>query len=101
MGLKFEGYSKVPADYAVDALSLEASRRASQLGQPYSYGRLIADTTREQREEIAENYRVRLARAIRAGRRRVAGGTKCVLLQTEKEVLAEARRDILGDGGGD
>ena len=74
MGKRFEGYSRIPADYPIDALSLEAERRAKKLGRPYSYGQLIADTTREQREEMAESYRVKLAAAIRRGRTRVSGG---------------------------
>lgn len=48
---------KLPEDYAIDALALEAERRSRELGYPYSYGKLVADTTPEQREEIAERYR--------------------------------------------
>ena len=48
---------KLPEDYAIDALSLEAERRGRLLGRPYSYGHLVADTTLAQRQEIAEAYR--------------------------------------------
>lgn len=52
------GRSKLPADYAIDALSLEAERRAKKMNRPdYSYGKLIADTTPEERERIADTYR--------------------------------------------
>ena len=74
MGLKFRGYRTVPADYRVDALALEATRRSRELGRPYSYGQLIADTTEAERDEIAERYREELKRAIRRGDRRVSGG---------------------------
>lgn len=94
MGRKSEGYSAIPADYPVDALALEATRRGRALGRPYSYGQLVADTTREQREELAESYRCELAKAIRRGHRRVSGGTRCVLLQTKKEAFREEERRI-------
>lgn len=48
---------KLPEDYAIDALSLEAERRSKLMGRPYSYGQLVADTTIAQRQEIAEAYR--------------------------------------------
>lgn len=48
---------KLPEDYAIDALSLEAERRRKLLGRPCSYGQLVADTTLAQRQEIAEAYR--------------------------------------------
>lgn len=49
--------TQLPADYAIDALSLEAQRRGKALGRPYSYGQLIADTNREQRERISDEYK--------------------------------------------
>lgn len=61
----------LPADYAIDGLSLEASRRAKALGRPYSYGQLIADTTPEERERIVESYRVAAVEAQKRGRYRV------------------------------
>lgn len=48
---------KLPEDYAIDALALEADRRAKALGRRYSYGQLIADITPVQRLEIMEAYR--------------------------------------------
>ena len=49
---------KLPGDYAIDALALEADRRARRMGDPsYSYGKLVADTTEEERERIADTYR--------------------------------------------
>lgn len=53
---------KLPEDYAIDALSLEADRRGKLLGRPYSYGQLVADTTLVQRQEIAEAYRTGASR---------------------------------------
>lgn len=49
--------SKMPGDYRLDALAKEADKRAKQSGLPYSYGKLVADTTESQRDEIAEGYR--------------------------------------------
>lgn len=49
---------KLPEDYAIDALALEAERRRRAQNLPdYSYGRLVADTTKEQRERICDEYR--------------------------------------------
>lgn len=54
---------KLPGDYAIDALSLEAERRAKKMNRPdYSYGKLIADTTPEERERIADTYRAEYRR---------------------------------------
>ena len=49
--------SKLPGDYRLDALAKEADRRAKKTGLPYSYGKLVADTTESQRDEIAEDYK--------------------------------------------
>lgn len=65
---------QLPADYAIDGLSLEASRRAKALGRPYSYGQLIADTTPAQREQIVESYRVAAMEARKKNRYRVSSG---------------------------
>lgn len=78
-------YGKLPTDYPVDALSVEAERRGKKLGQPYSYGQLVADTTREEREQIAEDFK-------RGFRRRRGGGTKSAFLETESEAAAEVCR---------
>ena len=64
----------LPADYAIDGLSLEADRRAKALGRPYSYGQLVADTTEAQREKIVESYRVAAMEAKKKGRYRVRTG---------------------------
>ena len=63
---------KLPEDYAIDALVLEVERRKKTRGRDYSYGKLIADTTLEERQEIAEEYRQSFLR----GRRRSAGRYK-------------------------
>lgn len=47
---------KLPEDYALDALAREARRREALLGRPYSYGRLVSDTTPEERERICCAY---------------------------------------------
>lgn len=49
--------TKLPGDYRLDSLAKEADRRAKKSGLPYSYGKLVADTTESQRDEIAEDYR--------------------------------------------
>lgn len=52
---------ELPNDYAINALTAEVERRkAGQEAHRYSYGRLVADTTRGEREAIAENYRRRV-----------------------------------------
>ncbi len=62
------GRGKLPADYAIDALSLEAERRAKKMNRPdYSYGKLIADTTRCERERIVDTYRAEYKRKHRRG----------------------------------
>ena len=66
---------QLPADYAIDGLSLEASRRAKKLGRPYSYGQLIADTTEAEREAIVEKYRQAAEETRRQGGYRVNEST--------------------------
>lgn len=54
---------KLPSDYALDALSIEAANRGKQMGRAdYSYGKLVADTTQEERERIADSYRANFKR---------------------------------------
>lgn len=89
----------MPADYRVDALALEADRRAKKLGRPYSYGQLIADTTEAERDEIAERYREELKKAIRRGDRRVSGGTKSCFTESQKEAVASVRRELVDEDG--
>lgn len=69
----------LPADYAIDAMSLEAQRRSREIGRPYSYGQLVADTTRAQREEIAEAYEESAKRKHRSR------GTKSFFSESDKE----------------
>lgn len=51
-------YGQLPGDFALDALSTEALRRGKRMGRAdYSYGKLVADTTQEERERIVDTYR--------------------------------------------
>lgn len=69
-----EGY-RIPGDYAIDALTLEAERRRKQKGiAKYGYSQLMADTTPAQREAIIEEYRQKLIAAHKAGKHRVKSG---------------------------
>lgn len=73
-------YGKLPEDYRVDALAREAEKRARQMGRPdYSYGKLVADTTEEERETIAEEYKKHFKRKYRKG------GTKSFFPEADKE----------------
>lgn len=47
---------KLPEDYRLDALACEALRRSRKLGRPYSYGKLVAETTMAERDRIVEEY---------------------------------------------
>lgn len=76
----------IPGDYAIDAMALETDRRSKAQGWPYSYGQLIADTTREQREQMAERYRKALERESRKGRHRVRSGEMVVPVATERDM---------------
>lgn len=62
---------KLPEDYRVDALALEADRRGKLRGRPYSYGQLVADTTYEERSMIERDY---LRRSERRDRRKFKKG---------------------------
>ena len=73
-------YGVLPADYRVDALAVEAERRAREMGRPdYNYGKLVADTTPEEREQIAEDYKRYFKRRYRKG------GTKSFFHEADKE----------------
>lgn len=77
----------IPADYAIDALSLEAERRRKLMGVPgYSYGQLVADTTPSERENIAEAYREKLIAARKKGRHRVSYGVAAAQETSLREV---------------
>ena len=55
--------AKLPEDYAIDALAVEVDRRKKKLNRPdYSYGKLVADTTPQERERICDEYRARKER---------------------------------------
>ena len=49
-------YKRIPGDFGVIALSLEAQERGT------SYGKLVAATTLEEREKIVEKWKKRLYR---------------------------------------
>lgn len=50
-------------DFAIDALVLEVDRQKKKRRTArYSYGRLVADTTFEQRQRIADRYAKKAAR---------------------------------------
>ena len=72
--------ARIPLDYAIDALAIETDRRSKAHGRPYSYGQLIADTTPEQREQMAESYRESLERVSKKGSYRVLAGAQVKLL---------------------
>ena len=72
-------YKKLPADYAIDACSIEADGRGT------SYGKLVAATTREEREKLAEEYRMSFERGGR-------GGTKSIFTRRKKDDIADLRR---------
>lgn len=76
--------SKLPADYRIDALAIEADRIAKKTGRPdYSYGKLVADTTEGQRDEIAEDYKRKFRK--KKGR----GGTESPFPETDAEGAGE------------
>lgn len=76
---------KLPADYAIDAFAMEAERRGKALGRPYSYGKLVADTTKEEREEILRAYR-------EGGRKRRS--TKSVFMEKNEDAEEETVRKL-------
>lgn len=87
---------RLPGDYAIDALVLEVDRRKEKSGDPYySYGKLVADTTREEREAIAEQYR------CGTHRRRRGGSTKTVFLETQEEAEAEVLQQMEEEATGE
>ena len=76
---------KLPADYAIDAFALEAERRGKALGRPYSYGKLVAGTTKEEREESLRAYR-------EGGRKRRS--TKSVFMEKNEDAEEETVRKL-------
>lgn len=79
---------KLPEDYAIDAMALEAERRGKALGRPYSYGHLMADTSKEEREKIL--------RAYRYGTSRPSNIRKTAFLEEEKDAMEKLRQKNLG-----
>lgn len=77
---------KLSEDYAIDAFALEAERRGKAMGRPYSYGKLMADTSTEEREEILRSYRGR-------GRKR-SRSTKSAFLAEDRDAEEEAVRKL-------
>lgn len=59
-------YNGLPGDFAVEALAMEADRRHRQIRRPYSYGKLVAETTEAERREIVNAYRKRRSRRAEA-----------------------------------
>lgn len=77
-------HQKLPGDYALDALAQEVDRRAKQRGDPsYSYGKLIAQTTPEERERIADTYRAEYRK------KRGRGGTRSFFQEAESTGAGE------------
>ena len=76
----------------MDALSSEAIRRGKKLGRPYSYGQLVADTTEEEREKIAEDYKA-------AFRRKGGGGTRSEFTKTDQDAMVKIRQKNESHGG--
>lgn len=73
-------YGELPKDYALDALALEADKRAKNMGDPsYSYGKLVADTSEAERMEILTGYRKRFYKKH--------GGGKVQFDVTEQEIV--------------
>ena len=74
-----EQSGKLPEDFRIAALSSEAVRRSKSSGRQYSYGKLVADTTHEERDEICQRYES----AFR--KRRKSGRTKSFFAEADKE----------------
>ena len=72
----------LPADFAIDAMVAEVERRKKEPGRhSYSYGKLIADTSRSEREQIAEVYR-------QGGKQSDRSGVRPVFLDTDNNAVA-------------
>ena len=99
------GDVKLPEDYAIDGLSLEAERRAKALGRPYSYGQLIADTTPAQREVIVEDYREAMTKTGKRGGYRVNSKAKMKTAlpakKAEKEICEKLAERVKEDEAGE
>lgn len=82
------------ADIAIHALAAEAERRGKMRGlHNYSYGKLIADTTPEERKQIVEAYRRTKKHPTRATYRRNTSAEEAE--QQIAKRLAESREEEL------
>ena len=88
--------AKLSADYPVDALTLEADRRAKKLGRRYSYGMLIADTTPQERQEIIDQYRAKKLRSGETEKYRRSSDKEDVRRLTQK-ITALSDKDTAGE----
>lgn len=88
--------AKLREDYAIDALALEADRRAKKLGRRYSYGMLIADTTPQERLEISEQYRSKKLRSGETEKYRRSSNKEAVRRVTEK-IAARSDKEPAGE----
>lgn len=76
----------LPADFAIDALALEADRRRKLAGRPYSYGQLVAATTEAEREALADRH---------ARQKKRGGRDKTTLLEQREDAEDEIKRRIV------
>ena len=88
--------AKLSEDYAIDALALEADRRAKKLGRRYSYGMLIADTTPQERLEISEQYRSKKLRSGETEKYHRSSNKEAVRRVTEK-IAAQSDKEPAGE----
>lgn len=88
--------AKLSEDYPIDALALEADRRAKKLGRRYSYGMLIADTTPQERLEISEQYRSKKLRSGETEKYRRSSNKEAVRRVTEK-IAARSDKEPAGE----
>lgn len=88
--------AKLSEDYPIDALALEADRRAKKLGRRYSYGMLIADTTPQERLEISEQYRCKKLRSGETAKYHRRSDKEDVRRVTEK-IAARSDKEPAGE----
>ena len=88
--------AKLSEDYPIDALSLEADRRAKKLGRRYSYGMLIADTTPQERQVISEQYRSRKLRSGETEKYR-RSSDKEAIRRVKKKITAQKDKEPAGE----
>ena len=88
--------AKLSEDYPIDALALEADRRAKKLGRRYSYGMLIADTTPKERQQISEQYRTKKLRSGETGKYRRSSDKEDVRRMTQK-IAAQSDKEPAGE----